>query len=873
VDSARWREVERVLDRALDADPPRWPAILDDECRADPALRREVEALLARYTSALQFLESPPAAAAAALVREAQRTTFSRTLERVGVYRIVREIGRGGMSLVFLAERDVGPVALQVALKVLRPGNDSEVDERRLRRERQILASLSHPNIARLLDGGVTDDGLPYIVMELVNGEPIDQYCAAHALSLEQRLRMFVTVADATQYAHRNLVVHRDLKPTNILVTGDGRVKLLDFGLAKLVEPAPDGMPPLTTQRWMTPEYAAPEQIQGRGTTTLTDVYQLGVVLYELLTGKLPFGTRQHSAHTLERAVLEQEPALPSLAASRPELRGDLDAIALKALRKEPEQRYASAQELADDVRRHLSGHMVLARKQTALYRARRFVSRHRLAAAAALGLLLVAGGYAAMLGVNARRVRATLARLEQEKMKAEGSTQFLVGLFSQNIPGFGPRDTLTAQQLLARGEKQADALRDQPLSHAQLLNVLGTIHRSMRSYDRADTMLSQALRLRRAQLGDHHADVGESFYQLGMLARARGETDSARRLLQRALDIQSRTLGDEHSATIETSHRLAQLGSLDDVIAAERRALAISLRVNGPEHPAVAENMLRVGMALRTKGYFDEAGGYLTRSLAMRRRTSPADQENIIRHLQQLGILRYHQRRLGEAERLHREQLALQERYLGDSSPRLAGALRPLGDVLVLLGQYDEAERLARRDLENHRRVLGDAHIDYAWSVAHLADVLERSGQIAAAASMRARELAIVEKAYGPGNPFAAGTLHNFGAVLITAGKLDDAERLLLRAKAIRERHAGADAPITVGLFASLARLARLRGDHARADSLLQRALASFRTAGYPDAQPNVQDVHRELVALYEARGKVDSAASHRRYLLAQVR
>ena len=873
MDSGRWRDVERVLDLALDAEPARWPAILDEQCQADPALRRAVEALLARYSRALEFLESPPAAAAAALVREAQRTTFSRTLERVGVYRIVREIGRGGMSLVFLAERDDGRLTQQVALKVLRPGNDSDVDERRLRRERQILASLNHPNIARLLDGGVTDDGLPYIVMELVDGEPIDEYCNARGLSVPQRLQMFVAVTDATQYAHRNLVVHRDLKPTNILVTSDGTVKLLDFGLAKLVESSPDAMPSLTTQRWMTPEYAAPEQIQGRGTTTLTDVYQLGVVLYELLTGKLPFGTRQQSAHTLERAVLEQEPVLPSLAAARPELRGDLDAIVLKALRKEPEQRYTSAQELGDDIRRHLSGHMVAARQHTGTYSARQFVRRHRLGAAAALGLLLLAGGYAAMLAVNARRVRATLARLEQEKSKAEGSTQFLVGLFSQNIPGFGPRDTLTAQQLLARGEKQAEALRDQPLAHAQLLNVLGTIHRSMRSFDRADTMLTEALRLRRAHLGEQHADVAESFYQLGMLARARAENDSARRLLQHALDIQHRVLGEEHAATVETSHRLAQLGSLDDIIASERRALAIALRANGPEHPSVAENMLRVGMALRTKGHFDEADGHLVRSLAMRRRVAPSDQENIARHLQQLGILRYYQNRLPEAERLHREQLALQERYLGDSSPRLAGALRPLGDVLVLQGEYAEAERLARRDVENYRRSLGEGHLEYAYSVAHLSWVLEHAGQLAQAESLRMRELAIVEKTHGADNPFVAGTLHNFATLLITAGKLDEAERLLLRARALRERHAGADAPITAGLFASLARLARMRGDYASADSILHRALTIFRASGYPDVQQNVQSVHRELVALYESRGNTDSAAAYRRYLLAAGR
>ena len=869
MDSARWRDVERVLDRALDSDPAHWPAILDEQCGDSPTLRREVEALLARYTSALQFLESPPAAAAAALVREAQRTTLARKLERVGVYRIVREIGHGGMSLVFLAERDDRQFAQTVAIKVLRPGHDSEVDEGRLRAERQILASLSHPNIARLLDGGVTEDRLAYIVMELVDGEPIDQYCNARALGVRQRLDMFVTVAEATQYAHRNLVVHRDLKPTNILIARDGTVKLLDFGLAKLLAPSIDGATSLTTQRWMTPEYAAPEQIQGRGTTTLTDVYQLGVVLYELLSGKLPFGTRQQSAHALERAVLEQEPQLPSAAGSRPDLRGDLDAIVLKALRKEPEQRYASAQELADDIRRHLSGHMVIARKQTAVYRARRFARRHRLGVAAAFALLLLAAGYGATVTLNARRVRETLARIEQEKSKAEGSTQFLVGLFSQNVPGLGPRDTLTAQQLLARGERQAEALRDQPLAHAQMLSVLGTIHRNMRSFERAEAMLTEALRLRRANLGEQHADVAESLYLLGMLARAQAANDSAVRLLRRALDIQNRTLGEEHPSTIETSHRLAQLGTVDDMIATDRRALAISLRVNGPEHPAVAENMLRLGMSLRSKGNLEDAERYLARSLEMRRRVSPLDQENIARHLQQLAIVKKHTGRLDEAERLHREQLALEERFLGDSSPRLAGALRTLGEVLVMKRQYSEAEQLSRRDVEIYRRALGEENIDYAWSVAHLAWVLEEAGRLSEAESLRRRELAIVQNKYGAEHPFVAGTIHNLAILLLKASKLDEAERLLLQASAIRARHAGPDAPITAAVFTAMARLARLQSNYARADSLLHRALTVFREAGYPDEQQNVQEAHRELATLYETWGKPDSARAHRRLLL----
>src|SRR5688572_17154083 len=351
MNAARWRDVERVLDAALESDPEKWPAILDERCSDDVELRAEVEALLARHATAQQFLETPPSVAAAALVAERSSEPPSVDGRRIGVYRLVRQIGQGGMARVFLAERDDGEFTHRVALKLLRPGHDSEIDQGRFRAERQILASLSHPNIARLLDGGVTDDGLPYLVMELVEGAPIDRYCDTRSLAVPERLEMFLTVAEATQYAHRNLVVHRDLKPSNILVTTDGQVKLLDFGLAKLLEQrAPDDESTATlhaTQGWMTPEYAAPEQVRGDPATTLTDVHQLGVVLYELLTGRLPFGTRQQSPHELARAILEEEPAAPSSAGAEGELRGDLDAIVLKALRKAPAERYESAQALA----------------------------------------------------------------------------------------------------------------------------------------------------------------------------------------------------------------------------------------------------------------------------------------------------------------------------------------------------------------------------------------------------------------------------------------------------------------------------------------------------------------------------------------------
>ena len=405
MDATRWRRIDEALDAVLSRDRSEWAAVLDDVCAGDAALRAQVERLLERYDAAEHFLASRPAVLAARIVADGRAPNDSRYVgRRIGAYRIVRQIGRGGMSRVFLAERADGHFEQRVALKLLRPGFDSDVDVGRFRAERQILASLSHPNIAHLLDGGVTDDGLPYLVLEYVDGEPIDRWCAARGLSPRARIELFLQVLDAAQYAHDRAIVHRDLKPSNIFVTSDGTVKLLDFGLARMLEEGITGeAPPTRTgHRWMTPEYAAPEQVRGVGVTVRTDVYQLGAVLYELLAGHTPFAPHASTLHELEMAALEREPepldgALPT----------DASAIVLKALNKDPEERYVSAGALADDLRRYLSGRPVLARRQTLAYRARRVAGRHRRALAGSVVVTLVVGTSLSSAAIEQARDRA----------------------------------------------------------------------------------------------------------------------------------------------------------------------------------------------------------------------------------------------------------------------------------------------------------------------------------------------------------------------------------------------------------------------------------------------------------------------------------
>ena len=497
MDESRLEHVIALFEQALSVPPDQRPEFVRHVSGENTELRRELGSLLDAEASAAGYFDDlADRVVSPAYAALADAATLGPRWEgrRVGAYRLVREIGRGGMSRVFLAERADGEFEQQVALKLLRPGFDSDIDVMRFRAERQILASLSHPNIARLLDGGVTDDALPYLILEYIDGMPVDRYCQSRGLSTRPRLQLFLTIADAVDYAHRHSVVHRDLKPSNVLVTSDGTVKLLDFGVAKLLEQHPPGARPTTrtTHRWLTPEYAAPEQIRGKGITPRTDVYQLGAALYELLTGRTPFGNCGETIHELERAILEQDP--DSLGRT---LGGDLDAIVLKALRKNPDERYASASEFADDVRRHLTGHPVRARRQTLGYRTRRFAYRNRLRLAAAAGVLVLVVTSVLTVSVEEERSRRALAQLASRAGVADSLPTVVNELLALSQAA-GLTDSAAARGLVRSGLTYARAASRQPQRQAQVLEAAGIVQVKLLEYDSAFALLQEALVIRR---------------------------------------------------------------------------------------------------------------------------------------------------------------------------------------------------------------------------------------------------------------------------------------------------------------------------------------------------------------------------------------
>src|SRR6266480_5389169 len=453
VTSERWKRVEAVFEQALELPQDQRPAFLQENCNSDAEVRREVESLLNSHERAGNFIDQPSLFFADDTLRDNGSTLQAAKL--IGSYRIVRELGRGGMGAVYLAERADEQYKKQAAIKLIKRGMDTDSVLRHFRNERQILAGFDHPNIARLFDGGTTDDGLPYFVMEYVEGFPINEYCAAHKVSLVERLKLFREVCAAVSYAHRHTVIHRDIKMSNILVTSEGTPKLLDFGIAKILQPGggPEALMTMTGVRLMTPEYASPEQVRGEPVTTASDVYSLGVVLYELLTGRSPYHFTSRSPSDVAREITDTEPPRPSAALAGGEeakfgptgirnskvLKGDLDNIVLMALRKEPERRYQSVEQFSEDIRRHIEALPVRARKDTVTYRANRFIRRNKLAVAATLLVLvsLIAGLLATTWQAHRATVQKALAerRFEDVRQLAH-SALFDYHDAIKNLPG-----------------------------------------------------------------------------------------------------------------------------------------------------------------------------------------------------------------------------------------------------------------------------------------------------------------------------------------------------------------------------------------------------------------------------------------------------
>jgi eukaryotic-like serine/threonine-protein kinase len=883
MDADRWNRIDEIFNRALDTEPSARAAYLDAATVGDTELREQVEQLLRAHSTRIPLLDDGPRSLVPML-----SATDDEAPRRIGPYRILRTLGHGGMGVVYLAEREDADFHNVVALKCLPPGLATAGMAQRFRRERRILATLTHPHIAQLHDGGLTDSGEPFFVMEYVDGEPIDRYCDRNRLSVRQRLSLFATVCEAVQFAHAHFVVHRDLKPANVLITADGRVKLLDFGIAKLLgdDDASAGITAVT--RVLTPEYASPEQVLGEPVTAASDVFALGLLLFELVTGSRPFRAAPGPLG-FARAVVESDATRASVAAGRngdatsraavrmtkPErlqrlLRGDVDTILEKALRRNSGERYASAQALLDDVRRHLDGLPINARPPGRLYYAGKFVGRHRIGMS-----VLAATTVTLLLGLTAAIWQGTVAARERDTARAEATkarriTDFLVGIFETADPAESRGEDLSAVEILERGGRRIDTeLAAEPVVRATVQRAIGTIYMNLGRSDEAARMFASSLELHRRMLDADDPEITEDLLQAGALAYESG-TGGADTLFLLALDQLRRRYGPEHPEVARALNGLGLARLTTDTVSADtlfrqalsiyrrmpgretdlgevlndlallrhhtghyadaeplyREAIDVQRKALGPENPRTLRTMANLGWLLQLDGRREAADSVLVETLAVRRRVLGPRHPVVASTLEALGEVALQRGALAEAERYFTESLSIRRERNPEGSRSIGHQLHMLARVYAQQGRGADAQSAYADAIQTIARDGGGGTIELARVINDRAGLFERIGDWAGATAAYREALAIYRTAYGPEHPFTAIVQANVASALLARDSVDAAE-LLLRASAdiIRNAWSG-DHPFLGPILIDLGSAVLRRGDVAEAEPTLRHAL-----------------------------------------------
>ena len=803
MDSTRWIRIQALFHDAADLPVPEQRSFLASACAGDGQLMADVLALLEEDARGGSLLDSDMAHVAHDMLDEGVAPTV--TAREFGPYRVKRILGEGGMGVVYLAERtDLGSL---VAIKILRDAWLSPARRERFSTEQRTLAQLNHPSIARLYDADTMPDGTPFFVMEYVEGLPLTEYCRRHGSSIEDRLHLFRSVCEAVVYAHQHAVIHRDLKPSNILVREDGAIRLVDFGIAKHLENFGQSAvqkidQTMTGLRLMTPAYAAPEQVRGEQVGIQSDVYSLGVILYELLCGRLPFDLSNRTPAQAEKILAEQEPDKPSAVAAQntasPQAAGqipfagktawsDLDVLCLTAMHKDPQRRYRSVEALIRDVDHFLNAQPLEARPDTVGYRLGKFARRNRRSVAAAV--VVTAAIMALVIVYTVRLARARNAALA-EAARTQRVQKFMLDLFQGGDEDAGPAADLRVVTLLDRGVKQARSLAGEPEVQADLYETLANTYQQLGKMDEADALFTEALKQRKALFGADSARVAETLVDLSLLRADQAQYDEAERLARDGLEMSRRHLP--------------------------------------PNHPAIARAQSTVGRIMVDRGQFKAAIPILEEALRLQNAQGKVSSD-LSSTLTELANCHFYLGDYAESDALNHRVLEMDRQLLGDRHPNVAEDYINLAAIQFEQGHFPEAEKYDRQALDIIQAWFGRDHPETSSILTILARVLTAQGKLDEAAALLRESLAIQERAYGNAHPRVASTVSELGKVALEQGKLNEAEADFNRALAIWTKAYDGKHHYIANALANLGGVYMERHQYARAESYFRDALAMY--------------------------------------------